>query len=227
MKVPSETYWQNWQKTEVANTTTPPGLYRLNLPALSALNEPKENGPLILQLIILEILDFVGIEWSENQVSECAKLMYEEYYWFTIGELKQISKRIKTGYYGKVFGKFAPIHMMEYFKNYSDEMWEARADFFGGKEKQSPVPNIDPLTPEEEARQKDYFQILIQLAKKFTRVDSEEEAKMKEAKKKRTEEHIAFFKSTLTPEQLQEIENHKIEIKIAAEKYEKEHNINQ
>ena len=78
-RISSENYWQNWAKTTVSVDTPASELYRQNLPPLCLLNEPKVNGVLVLQLVILQILDFIGVEWSKNQIIECSELAYQEY----------------------------------------------------------------------------------------------------------------------------------------------------
>ena len=197
-----------------------PELYRLNLPALSSLEEPKTNGVLVLQLVILEILDFMGQEWTPNQITECSELSYQEYYWFTIGELKQFAMRLKTGYFGKIYGKFAPAHLMEFLKDYSDEMFEARADYFGKAKLQQTPEQSAPLTEEEKRRQDHFFKHLVDLAKKLSAKSSEELTQEDIARDQRMKKHMEFFQANLTPEQKAEIEQRRLEIQIAAKEYE-------
>jgi hypothetical protein len=222
-KISNEKYWEKWGDTRVSVHTPAPDLYRQNLPALSSLNEPKTNGVLVLQLVILEILDFIGQEWNKSQITECSELAYQEYYWFNTGELKQFSQRVKTGYFGKIYGKFAPTHLMEYFKEYSDEVWEARADYYGKQRPEEP-PVYEPLTPEEKQVQDHYFATLKEIAKKLSSPvsSSNETPEQQKQREEKLKNHMDFFKSTLTPEQLQEIEDRKKQIEEATKKYENE-----
>jgi hypothetical protein len=186
------------------------------------LEKPLENGVLVLQLVILEILDFIGAEWPKNQIQECSELVYREYYWFTIGELKQFSIRVKTGYFGKIYGKFAPMHLMEYFKDYSDEMFEARADYFGKKRPELEVKEEVPLTPEEEETQQRYFKSLSELTKRLCSPESEAATKEHKGRDERIKRHMEFFQAHMTDEQRAEIEQRRQEIQDAAKKYEDE-----
>ncbi len=204
----------------MAKVDTPaPELYRQDLPSLSSLEAPLENGPVVLQLVILEILDFIGQEWTKNQITDCSVLAYQEYHWFNTGELKQFSQRVKVGYFGKIYGKFAPAHLMEYLRDYSDEMWEARADYYGKKRiEESPV--YTPLTQEEQEQQEKYFASLKELAERLSLPDPIEAEKADRERQERVKRHIDFFKSTLTPEQQEEMEQHRKDIQEAAKKYE-------
>lgn len=217
--MPSEEFWSKWQKTTVSANTPPPEIYRANLPTLSSLYDPLTNGVLALELIILEILEFMGIEWSENLTKQCSELAYMEYYWFNIGELKQFVSRVKLGYFGKIYGKFSPAILMEYLMDYSSEMLIARERYFGMAKVVVQVDS-EPLTPEEEARQSEFFKKLTDIAKTFTTGENEEDRRKEEERKKRIQAHQEFYRSTLTPDQLQDIENNRLRIQKASDDHE-------
>jgi hypothetical protein len=221
-KISNEIYWQNWQKTVVNVHTPAPELYRQNLPALSSLDNPTVNGVLTLQLVILEILDFIGVEWDKKQTIECSELAYQEYHWFNIGELKQFSQRVKTGYFGKIYGKFAPAHLMEYFGTYANEMLAERADYYGKKRVEEAYKQEEPLTDEEKVIQEKYLQYLRDLSKKLSAPDPQEAAIKEKEHKESLKRHMDFFKSTLTPEQLQDMEDNRIRVEEAVKKYEQD-----
>ena len=128
------------------------------------------------------------------------------------------------GYFGKIFGKFAPAHLMEYFLDYSNEVWEARADYYGKKKPEEPKIDDTPLTPEEQVRQDEYFKSLTELAKKLSSNNSDQRTKESEERDERIRKHVDFFQKNLTPDQKKEIETRRQEIQDAAKRYEKEQN---
>lgn len=225
MKTSSEIFIRNLREIRVNVDTPATELYRLNTPPLSSLNEPFINGVLVLQLLIIEILDFLGVEWSENQIQDCGELAYPEYYWFTIAELKQFSQRVKMGYFGKIYGKFSPSTLMEYFKDYAGDMLGARAEYYGNKKIEPPVAHLTPLTPEEQEIQDKYFKSLVSLAEKLCSPNSDQSKKEKRERDIRMARHMEFFKANLTPEQAEEINMRRKEIEEASKKYEEERKV--
>lgn len=218
--MPSEEFWQKWQKTTVLANTPPSEHYKANLPCLNSLCDPLTNGTLALELIILEILEFLGIEWSESLTRQCSELAYQEYYWFNIGELKQFVTRVKLGYFGKIYGKFSPAILMEYLMDFSSEMLVAREGYYGMAKPPAVQVDSEPLTTEEEARQSDFFKKLTEIAKTFTTGENEEDRRKIEEKNQRIQDQQDFFKRHLTPDQLQDIENNRLRIQKASEDYE-------
>lgn len=78
------------------------------------------------ELIILMILEFYGVEWKDELVSETAEMLYDDYYWFTIAELKHFMLMCKSGKFGKVYGKFTPVTFIDWMGQYSEESLKIR-----------------------------------------------------------------------------------------------------
>lgn len=116
----------------------------LSTPPLCQIGQKGENavlvGTLIFNTQIDALLHFLGVadKWSSYMLDECAALAYEEYYWFTIAELKQVMSRIKVGYYSS-HKNFTPSELMKFLKQYADEMIEARGQYKWEKAKTEPI----------------------------------------------------------------------------------------
>lgn len=99
-------------------------------PEISTLNRGTggiETAVGVLELAIIATLDFLGAEWKGAQIREAAQIAFEEYYFIQMAELKQFLTRIKTGHYGKIYGKFTPAVFMEWLGLYMDESLKLRA----------------------------------------------------------------------------------------------------
>lgn len=72
------------------------------------------------------ILEFYGVEWSDEQVRECAELLYDDYYWLTLAELKHFTLMAKTSKFGKVYGKMNPVTFIDWLGQYADNSIEIR-----------------------------------------------------------------------------------------------------
>lgn len=77
-------------------------------------------------MVVLSLLEYYGIEWSPLQIRETAEMMFTEFYWLQIAELKHFILKAKMGEAGKMFAgrAFLPVNLMEWLKNYAQEsLW--------------------------------------------------------------------------------------------------------
>lgn len=128
---------------QVQGTTEIAALQQLKTPAISTINRganSTEGGINVFEVCVLGILEFYGVEWSKNQIRESAELLFNEYYWLHIAELKHCITKIKTGNLilddGKpfrVFGRFSPSHLQECFSCYAAESLRVRQQQFINK----------------------------------------------------------------------------------------------
>lgn len=89
----------------------------------------KENGYEIYQLIILMILDFYGVNWKDAQIRECSELLYDDWYFLTLAELKHFTLRAKTGHYaGRNFNPsfLNPVTLIDWMGQYGVESLKHR-----------------------------------------------------------------------------------------------------
>lgn len=124
--------WQTvWQAVQVRADMGVAAIQELKTPEISTINRGEkdtEKGIALYEFMVLGILEFFGAEWSNVQIRESAELLFSEYYWLHIAELKHLITRIKTQ--TKVYGKFNPAQLMEAFNQYADESLRARQDAF-------------------------------------------------------------------------------------------------
>lgn len=106
-------------------------------------------GIAVFQAQIINLIEFMGICWSELQISDCGQLAYEQYYWFTLAELKQFILRVKTSHYTSN-KNFSPLVLMDFLNQYAEERKQARYEHYS---QQAPKvqfdPEAKPLTDEQ------------------------------------------------------------------------------
>lgn len=68
--------------------------------------------------------EFFGVSWSDLQIQESAKQLYENYYFWTEYDWRHFMNRVISGYYGKVYGAFAPAALMEFALSHNKEWME-------------------------------------------------------------------------------------------------------
>ena len=77
--------------------------------------------------IVLSIAEYHGAEWSEFTTRDLAKTLYHEFYSLGVEGWIHFCKRLKAGYFGKVYGKFAPAMLVDYVNIYYSEWQEQHA----------------------------------------------------------------------------------------------------
>lgn len=128
-QITKQTYLDVWKAIQVTSTMVAAEIQGMKTPEISTINRGegnKEAGISLYEFVVLGLLEFYGCEWSAVQIREAAEILFSEYYWFHIAELKHLIVRIKSGDMGKVFGKFSPAQLMEFFSAYADESFKAR-----------------------------------------------------------------------------------------------------
>jgi hypothetical protein len=99
-----------------------------------------------IEMMVLEILEFYGQEWSRGQLKMFAEMFYQEYHFATVSELKLFSARVRSGWFGKTFHKLMPNILLEHAVTFFDDQLEARAMYRAGQRKQLPAGDnyVDP-----------------------------------------------------------------------------------
>ena len=77
--------------------------------------------------IVLAVAEYHGAEWSEFTTRDLAKTLYHEYYAIGVEGWVHFCKRLKSGYFGKVYGKFTPAILVDYVNIYYSEWKEQHA----------------------------------------------------------------------------------------------------
>jgi hypothetical protein len=81
-------------------------------------------------------LEFFGCEWSKSQIREIAEMLFNEYYWLHVAELKHLIMQMKMGeakvldgdrvVIFKVYGKLKPPDLTACFSFYANESLKER-----------------------------------------------------------------------------------------------------
>jgi len=82
----------------------------------------------VFETFLLSVIEYFGASWSEYQLREAAEMLFGEYHYWTVQELKLFSVRIKTGKFGKMYGKISPAEIMNYAIEFNSELLQNRAD---------------------------------------------------------------------------------------------------
>lgn len=93
----------------------------------------KEPAIMAMEAIVLMILDFFGIDWKEMQIRETAEIIINDYHWLKFAEIKQFLQRIKSGYFGEVYGgfhRFSPPVLFSWLAQYAEESKREREALF-------------------------------------------------------------------------------------------------
>lgn len=106
----------------------------MKTPEISTINRGEKNTEqaiMLYEFVILTLLDFYVTKWEDEQIRECAEMLFSEYYWLQIAELKHLCVLLKTGKMMvpdgknlvafKPFGKFSPSDLMRCFDQYAHE----------------------------------------------------------------------------------------------------------
>lgn len=86
----------------------------------------KQNGYDMYQMVILSIINFFGVSWTAENIKECALMLYDDYYWFTLAELKHFMLMCKSLKYGKIYGQMNPATLIDWMGQYSEESLKIR-----------------------------------------------------------------------------------------------------
>ena len=123
----------------------------MNTPALSVLGKAGDGqmiGEVFFHAQLIGLLEYVGIQWTIGQVTECAKTAYSEYYWLTLAELKQFFTRVKAGHYTSNKNMMPPV-FMEFLREYTSEMEVERYNYFSVEaQKTRWTPPENPVSDE-------------------------------------------------------------------------------
>lgn len=107
---------------------------KLNFPPVSRLVIKSESGVdkslcyEFLSNYISNVLIFFGEEWKADTIYDLAESIYADFYYLTLADWKLLAQRIKSSYYGKVYGKFTPAVLMGWISQYAGEWTQTSID---------------------------------------------------------------------------------------------------
>ena len=156
-------------------------LWRLDTPPVATLNAGEKNtlqGQAVFGALINALVKFFGAVWTPNQIAECAKVCFDEWYYLSFAELAHFSQRAKSGYFkepGKplFYGQFSPANIIDWFCTYTAENLDERATYFRNPNNDSKW--LPPAEPVSEERIKEFQRVLAALEQQVTACNKEEE----------------------------------------------------
>ncbi len=74
-----------------------------------------------IKLCVSYLVEFTGTNWTDFQIIEASKQLYENYYFWTQFDWKHFISRVISGYYGKIYGALSPAILMEFAALHSEE----------------------------------------------------------------------------------------------------------
>lgn len=79
-----------------------------------------------IQMWIININEFLNYSrmMSENQIIETSMLVYDEYYFLNIAEIKMIFTDVKKGLYGNLYEGIDGLKILSWFKKYYEKRME-------------------------------------------------------------------------------------------------------
>lgn len=104
----------------------------------------------LLEMMVLSILDFYGADWNERQIRDCAEVMYQEYHWLQLSELKHFCAKVKASSFGKLYGKLAPYTLTQWMREYAEESLVIRADQYLKREHEEREQKLLEQSTEED-----------------------------------------------------------------------------
>jgi len=82
---------------------------------------------MFMNAIITQIAEYYGAEWSDLTTKDLSKTLYFDNYSLGLEGWIHFCKRLKSGYFGKVYGKFTPAMLVDYVNIYYSEWQEQHA----------------------------------------------------------------------------------------------------
>lgn len=122
------------ENNKINSTTTMAELCSIEKSKITDLVKTKDDGQkdyteciMFMNAIVVQIAEYYGIEWSDLTTRDLCKTLYFEYYALGVEGWVHFCKRLKSGYFGKVYGKFTPAILVDYVNIYYSEFTEQHA----------------------------------------------------------------------------------------------------
>jgi len=133
----------------------------------------KKEAYAFIVLELLQLCAFFGEAWTPQQLQMLAKEIFAQGHFFKVSELKHFTAQCRAQKFGKMYGKFNPAILMEWFGEYLQTRFEIveeqrhlEHDYATHMEKEVRCSRTDNTGFEEELR-KAKAQFLIDQTKKI------------------------------------------------------------
>lgn len=149
----NKTWLQIWKDSPVTADSMSVEIFKQNTPAISTIGErgpaAKALGIEIFKAQVISIIEFFGVDWSDEQIQDVAELSYDEHFWLSLAELKLFVKKVKAGKY-QSNKNFNPPIFMEFINTFSNEIISERGAYFGQQKKDTTW--VEPENPVSDAK---------------------------------------------------------------------------
>ncbi len=81
----------------------------------------KSECYLFIKTLIITLNQYFGVTWSDFQITQTAEDFYSRFYYWHIGDYKKFMQKCKLLEYGKIYGQFVPVTLMEWAQFYDTE----------------------------------------------------------------------------------------------------------
>ena len=131
MRSPKASEWlKSCEAITISGTeTSVRDIRELGLPPLSrmvGLTGSRFESELLISLTVQEIVFFFGATWSDKQLINAAKMLYENYYKFSAADWILFAKMCMSARFGKVYGVFSPSVLMDWAADFEKD-WTQEA----------------------------------------------------------------------------------------------------
>lgn len=126
------------QALPVKAELNPAEIVRVESASLSAVNYGTGNtltAQAVIAKLLLDTTAYFGISWTKPQITECAAMWVQEYYWMSMAEIKLFLSKLKAGLYSKQdYRHLSPFQLMGWLEEYTNELLVERAKFHDERE---------------------------------------------------------------------------------------------
>ena len=77
-----------------------------------------------LSALCTQLTAYFGEAWSDAQLMDSVKILYENYYYLRSADWVYFAKKAKSLHFGKVYGKFSPAVLMEWAEKFAHDWTE-------------------------------------------------------------------------------------------------------
>lgn len=91
----------------------------------------------LIELFIIEVFEWFGKEISIQQIQSLGKIIYQNYWWLKIAELKLFVEKLKAGHWKQVHG-MSPAVLMERLQDFAKDSMNIREQIGPGRQNLEP-----------------------------------------------------------------------------------------
>lgn len=147
----------------------------------------------VIAKLLHDTIGYFGVTWSLPQVTECASMWANEYYWMSMAEIKHFLTKCKKGEYSKEdYRHLSPFQLMGWLTKYTDELLVERGRYGQERERERIKAAEQERTERKDLIDIDFSHIKSLLGNPPELSPEEQEKADEEFRRKRDEQVKAF-----------------------------------